>query len=309
MNQQMVSSSRVSHISNMFPSANIYEDEQYIANLINQHLALCSSGTSGKVKTIIKPVLTEDISLFNDTGFLANQLRRSEISYPYEYKTPANVKQNSGVTLRNTSMTMNDFNEEIPINVNHLRRQHRGGIRKRIKSISKVRVVDQYAEPIESAVQLDHRQQSALSHPITYRIPVHIQPTTGTISRTHYAITEEEPAQETSIHVAQLRQPLFAPMNAAKRSVSSIIAPSAFVDIPVIHETPIYVDRVRHLIQPQIVQYKPSKNILPSIGSLFQTRFALSQEESPEERAFYVNQLRQPTRKDPSNNEKGWVWV
>ncbi|CAF3698770.1 unnamed protein product [Adineta steineri] len=301
---------RVSHISNLFPFANIDEDERYIANFINQRLTLDSSGTSGRAKTIIQPILTEDISLFNNTGFFPNQLRRSEISYPYEYKLPVNIKQNSGATLRHSLMNMNDFNEEIPININHLRRQQTGGIKKRIKSISKVRVIDHYAEPIESAIQLDHRQHSALSQPITYKIPVHIQPSTGTILKTHYATTEEEELpHERLVHFAQLRKPIFASSNTTKRLVSSKIEPSAFIDIPIINETSIHLDRVHHPMKPQIIQYKPSPNIQSSMGSIFQTRLALSQEESPEEKSFYVNQFRHPTVKHSSNNEREWVWM
>ncbi|CAF1550152.1 unnamed protein product, partial [Adineta ricciae] len=126
-------------ISNVSPSANIFEDDQYMANLIDQHLALSSSGRSRKVSTISQPILTEDISLFNNAGFLPHQIRRSETSYPYAYKPSGNLQAKSGVQLRNTSTCTDDFHEELPININHLRRQQTKGIKKTIKSISKTR--------------------------------------------------------------------------------------------------------------------------------------------------------------------------
>ncbi|CAF1173814.1 unnamed protein product [Adineta ricciae] len=157
-------------ISNVSPSANIFEDDQYMANLIDQHLALSSSGRSRKVSTISQPILTEDISLFNNAGFLPHQIRRSETSYPYAYKPSGNLQAKSGVQLRNTSTCTDDFHEELPININHLRRQQTKGIKKTIKSISKTRVLDPCAQSMESAVQLDHCQRLAAPHPIRYKI-------------------------------------------------------------------------------------------------------------------------------------------
>ncbi|UJR24475.1 hypothetical protein I4U23_005850 [Adineta vaga] len=303
--------SRVSHISNLFPSVDMYEDEHYIANMINRRLPVGSSGTSGRATRILQPMFTEDIRLFDDTGFLAHQLRRSEVSYPYEYKAPANIKQKSNVILRTTPMSMNIYNEEIhetPIHINHARHQQSGGRKKKITSISQIRVLDHYAEPLESSVQLDHRQRTSLSHPTTYKIPLNTRPSTGTILKTHYALTEEEPAQETSINIARLRQPLFA-NDTTKQYVSSIIQPSTTFDIPIMNETALHLDRVRRPITPQIIHYKPPANIQPSMGSILQTKLALGREYSPEEPSIYINQLRHPMAKDLSDNGKEWVWV
>ncbi|CAF1680910.1 unnamed protein product, partial [Adineta ricciae] len=59
----------------------------------------------------------------------------------------------------------------------------------------------------------------------------------------------------------------------------------------------------------QVIQYKPSTTIQPSIGSIFQTRLALGREDSPEEKSFHINQLRHPAMKHSSTNERVWAWM
>jgi hypothetical protein len=204
-----LSPSQVSHISNLFPSANGYEDEQYIAHPIDQRLAISSSGTSGKATTITEPTIAQDVPLIDETGVTISQFRRSETPHPFEYKASADLKEQSDAILRTTIMAISGHNEETqetPINVNHVCHQQSRGIKQTTTFISQISFTTDYAELDESAIQLDQLQRLESPQPITYKVPADIQPSTGTSLKTPSALVQEEPAQETPVNITQLRQ-------------------------------------------------------------------------------------------------------
>jgi len=245
-----LSPSQVSHISNLFPSANGYEDEQHIAHPIDQRLAISSSGTSGKATTITEPTIAQDVPLIDETGVTISQFRRSETPHPFEYKASADLKEQSDAILRTTIMAISGHNEETqetPINVNHVCHQQSRGIKQTTTSISQISFTTDYAELDESAIQLDQLQRLESPQPVTYKVPADIQPSTGTSLKTLSAFGQEEPAQETPVNITQLRQSTIKDLSAldtTKQQASSIMQPSATTDVPILNETAVHLNQV-----------------------------------------------------------------
>ncbi|CAF0797962.1 unnamed protein product [Adineta steineri] len=203
-------SKRVFHISNLLPSANNYEEEREIANCINQRLPIGPCRISRKAVTLIQRTISNDIPLFDETSITLTQLRRSKTPHPHKYKASANLKQQSGAQPHTSTLAMCGYNEdteETPINLDHLRRQQSGGIKKTAQSISQINLLNDYTDLDETAILIGQIYRLDPPQIIQYKSPLHIQPSISYTKKTSSVLSQEEPAEETSANIYQLRQP------------------------------------------------------------------------------------------------------
>lgn len=290
---------QVSRITNVLSSVDQYEDEPHIGHISNQHLAVNSSGRSGKAKSITRPTLISDFPVLNETSIHVNQIRRSGQSHPHEYKASAGRKQIPIATLYPTELTLNAFDEdaqETPIYVNHIHQQQSKGIRKAPKYISQLNTLTNYVDLDESPIQLDQLQRLSLAHPIKYKLLHDVQPSTGIIRKMPSVFIHEELSQEPSINIHRLRQANLRnirPLNATKQQVISVVRPSISTNFDPIDETAFYLNQFHRPLAPQNIQYKAPVGLQPSAGSIIKTNSTLTDEDLFGEASLILNQMRQ----------------
>ncbi|CAF3722380.1 unnamed protein product, partial [Adineta steineri] len=241
-----LSSSRASHISNALPSVNEHEYEQYVAHPIDQRLAIASSGISGQALTISQPTVAADYPLLDQTGMSINQFRRSEAAQSYEYKSSADIQQESGAPKRTTAMSTGALDEEpveTSINISHMHQQQSSGTKQKATSISQPSVTTDFPILDETAVQLDQLQRSGLPQSVTYKPSTNIQQSERSILTTTSVFGQEEPAEETSITFNQFTQPILktsSEYSLSQQQASSTLQPSTAIDLPILDETTIH---------------------------------------------------------------------
>ncbi|CAF4689458.1 unnamed protein product [Rotaria sp. Silwood1] len=295
---------RASRISNLLTSANEYEDEQHIAHPVHQRLAIGSIITSGKADIVKQPEVGPHVPLLDESSIALSQFRQSEIPQSYEYKAPIDVKEEPTAVLRTSALAMSGDDMETygtPINVSHLRRQESGGTKQAAVAVSQPSVTIDYPILDESAIHLGQLQRPELPQSVEYKLPVDSQLSTGSFPTTASALSEEEPAQETSFQITQFIQPSAKDLpisDTIKQQASTIIQPSLITDLPVLHDAVVRLDQVHRPDAPQSVQYKAPADIQPSVGTILTTASGLISEEPAHETPVNISQLRQPIAKD-----------
>ena len=261
-----------------------------------------------QASSVIHLSATTDLPVFDESAVHLDQIQRSEAPQTIQYKAPTDIQPSAGSLLTTASaLSGEEAAQESSIYVGQFRQPT-------AKDLPSADTAEQQALSVtqpsattdlpvfdESAVHLDQIQRSKASQAVQYKAPGDIQPSAGSLLTTASALSGEEPAQESSVYVAQLRQPTatYLPStDTAKQQASPVIQPSATTDLPVLDETAVHLDQIHRPDVPQTVQYKAPTDIQPSAGSLLTTASALSGEEAAQESSIYVGQFRQPTAKD-----------
>lgn len=311
LNARMQSSLRqASQILPISTPANEFEHEQNIAHPIEQRFAVGSARTSERTNIITQPDFGVGVPLLDESAITLNQFRQTEVPQSYEYKAPADIKQESTVTLRTDTLAISGDDmesQETPVNVGHIRRQELGGIKQVAKSVSQPSVAIDFPILDESAIYLDQLQRPELPESVSYKAPADMQSTTGSLRMTASALSEVDSSHEASITINQFTQPTaqHVPVSdTLTQQVSTIIQPSAITDVPIMQEALIRLDQVQRPEIPQNVQYKAPADLQPVAASLLTTAAAAVSEEPAQETAININQLRQPMVKDVSTSNE-----
>jgi hypothetical protein len=255
-----------------------------------------------RASSITQPSATTDFSALDETAVQLDQIQRSETPVTIQYKAPGDIQPSTGTFVTTASA----LSEEVPaqersIALGQLSQEQPQATKQRASSISQPSLAADVPILDESAVHLDQHQRAELPQSVTYKPPADIQPLAGSMLTTASALGREEPAQETSININQLRQPTakdLPTLDTTKQQASSVTELSATTDFPPLEESPVHLDQIHRPDTPQAVQYKVPSDIQPSSGSLLTIASALSGEESAQDTAVKISQLRQPTAKD-----------
>ncbi|CAF2154118.1 unnamed protein product, partial [Rotaria magnacalcarata] len=292
---------RASKISRLMMSANEFDEGQHIAHLIDQRIAVGSVRTSDKTNIIQQPESRPDFSIL-DKGAIARS--QSEIPQSYEYKAPADLKQESTATLRTDTLALSGHDiesQETPINVDHQRRQESGGIEQIAKLVSQPSVTIDFPILDESSVYLDQLQRPELPQSVTYKAPADIQSTAGSLFTSASAFSQDEPAHDTPININQFIQHTAQDKpvsDTTEQQTTTIIQSSAITDSPILQEVLAHLDQVHLLDAAQSVQYEAPTDIQLVTGSRPAASSARITEESAQETPVNINQLRQSMAKD-----------
>ncbi|CAF2141985.1 unnamed protein product, partial [Rotaria magnacalcarata] len=291
---------RASKISRLMMSANEFDEGQHIAHLIDQRIAVGSVRTSDKTNIIQQPESRPDFSIL-DKGAIARS--QSEIPQSYEYKAPADLKQESTATLRTDTLALSGHDiesQETPINVDHQRRQESGGIEQIAKLVSQPSVTIDFPILDESSVYLDQLQRPELPQSVTYKAPADIQSTAGSLFTSASAFSQDEPAHDTPININQFIQHTAQDKpvsDTTEQQTTTIIQSSAITDSPILQEVLAHLDQVHLLDAAQSVQYEAPTDIQLVTGSRSAVPSARITEESAQETPVNINQLRQSMAK------------
>ena len=166
-----------------------------------------------------------------------DQIHRPDVPQSVQYKAPGDIQPSAGALLTTTSaLGGEEPAQETPVNITQFRQPT-------ATDLPSTDTAKQQASPViqpsattdlpvfdESAVHLDQIQRSEAPQAVQYKAPGDIQPSTGSLLTTASALSGEEPAQESSVYVAQLRQPTATDLpitGTTKEQASLVIQPSA----------------------------------------------------------------------------------
>ena len=284
-------------------TANITQLYQAIAkNLTTLH------GPAQQASSVTQASASFESSIFGESAFNVDQRIRPDAPQNIQYKAPADIQPSIG-SIRTTASALSNEDEaqETPINIIQLRQPT-------TKDSSTSDVVEQQAISItqpsaftdmpifeETSLSIDQIHLPDTPQTVHYKAPAGIQPSAGSIHTTTFALSTEEPAEETPVHITQMRQRTATDSSISdvtEQQTSLVTQPSIATDIPILEDTFVHLDQVVRPGTPQTVQYKAPADIQPSAGSIRTTASTLSEEELAQETPINVNQLRQPTAKD-----------
>ena len=267
-----------------------------------------SDVTEQQATSVTQLSATTDLPILDETLVHVDQVLRPDAPQSVHYKAPADIQATTGSLLTTTSaLGGEEPAQETPMNVNQLRHPTATDIptsdATQQQAVSVTQPSTSMDLPIldETSVHVDQVLRPDAPQSVHYKAPADIQPSTGSILTTASALSGEEPAQETSVNVTQLRHPTATDLpttDVIEQQATSVTQPSASSDLPILDETSVHVDQVLRPDAPQSIHYKAPADIQPSTGSLLTTTSALSGEEPAQETPVNVSQLRQPTATD-----------
>ena len=290
---------QASIITSVLPSTSEYQDERHLAHPLEQRATVDSVATAGRVSTVAQPTVALDDHVLGDTSIALDQVRRTETPQPYEYKAPADVRESLGTMMRTSASTKgvdDETAQETAVSVSHLRQPELGGVKQQTTSVSQPSVSTDLPIMEESAIHLDQIQRQQLPQTVQYKAPVDLQPSAGSLMTSAAALSQEEPAQETSININQFSQPIAKDLpssQSTERQASSVTEFSAAADLPIMAESSIHLDQVQRPEVPRTVQYKAPADIQPSTGSLMTIATTAGQEDLAPETSLNITQVRQ----------------
>ena len=264
--------------------------------------------TEQQTSLITQPSISTDIPILEDTSILLDQVVRPDSPQTIHYKAPADIQPSTG-SIRTTASALGEeeLAQETPVHITQLRQPTAKDLPASDVSEQQATSVTQLSASTDTSVlEETSLNVGQVVHPdapqtIHYKAPADIQPSTGSIRTTASALGEEELAQETPIHLTQLRQPTAKDLpisDAGQQQTRSITQLSAATDTSVLEETSLNVDQVFHPDAPQTIHYKAPADIQSSTGSIRTTASALGEEELAQETSIHITQLRQPTATD-----------
>ena len=273
-----------------------------------------SQASKQKATAISQPSFAVDTSTLDETAVHLDQIHRPQLPQPVEYKTPSDVQPMGGSIHKSASaLGQEEPAQETSINVTQFTQPIAqnlpvsDAIKQHALSVMQPSATTDLSTLEETSIHLDQILRPDVPQTIQYKAPGDIQLSTGSILTTTSALGHEEPAQETSINITQLRQPtakdLIAP-EPTKLQASSIIQPSATTDLSILEETPVHLDQIHRPDAPQAVQYKTSSDIQPSTGTILTAASAMSEEEPAQDTSINISQRRQATAQELPSGTK-----
>ena len=311
-NRDVSKAQQASTVTSVLPSTSEYQDEQHLAHPFEQHSRVDSAATVSRASTVTQGTAALNEHVLGDTSIALDQVRRTEESRPYEYKAPADLRENVSTSVRTSASTMSvadETDQETAISLSHLRQPELGGVKQQTTTISHPSVTADSPILGEISIHLNQLQRTEAPQTVQYKAPAGITPSTGSIMTTAAALSQEEPAQETPINVTQFSQPTAQGLSSSEptgRQTSSVTQVSATTDLPIMEESSIHLDQIQRPEAPQTVQYKAPAGIQSSTGSLTTSATTVSQEESAPETSVNITQVRQQ-QADASKQKAAYV--
>jgi hypothetical protein len=245
-----------------------------------------SQTTGQQASSVTQLSASTDSTMLDESAVHLDQVHRPEAPQTVQYKAPTGLQTSSGSILTTASaLGGEEPAQETPVNITQLRQpiakdlptsQTTG---QQASSVTQLSASTDSGMLDESAVHLDQVHRPEASQTVQYKAPADIQPSSGSILTTASALGGEEPAQETSINVTQLRQATAqASPDGIKQHASSISQPSIATDLPLFEETAVHIDQGQLAHKPQPFEYKAPTNIKEVTANLHSTPSALASE-------------------------------
>jgi hypothetical protein len=226
-----------------------------------------------------------------ETPVNITQVRRADAPQSVQYKAPADIQLSAGSILTTASaLSGEEPAQETPVNLTQLRQPTPKDLppsdvtQQQASSVTQLSAATDLPILDETSIQVDQLHLPDTPQSIQYKAPADIQPSTGSILTTASALGQEEPAQETSVNVTQLRQAAAKELPAeTKQQAIYISQPSLATDVPLLDESAVNIDQI-HLAQaPQPFEYKAPSNIKQALATLLSSPSVLANEADQDE--------------------------
>ncbi len=241
--------------------------------------------------SVTQPSTATDLPILDETSVHLDQIHRPDAPQPVQYKAPTDIQPTTGSILTTASaLSGEEPAQETPVNVTQLRQPAPKDLppsdvtKQQATSITEPSVATDLPILDETSVHLDQIHRPNMPESVQYKAPADIQPSTTTILKSNSALGEEEPAEEASVHVSQLRQAAAKELpGETKQLALSISQPSVAVDLPLLEESAINIDQIQLAQAGQAFEYKTSSNIKEVSATLLSSPSVLASETDQDE--------------------------